>query len=162
MALRVSKNNIRNQGFGTLDIITVLSSVVAVAIIVCPIFMRHSMKADKSQALNVAERLSGELGREIREHKLGTDRTQGREIASAPLNQISFEGLVGKDPWGNAYNYRVLKNALGHPKFLVVWSKGPNLKQDTSEFNFNAESGHVEFAGDDVGVVHSVDTISSL
>lgn len=58
---------------------------------------------------------------------------QGRAIASVPKDD-SWSGELGKDPWGQPYKFRFLRNKEGMPVEIAVWSQGPDTKLDSSKF----------------------------
>lgn len=69
----------------------------------------------------------------------------GRALASASTSSGENKedrGTIGVDPWGQAYQYAIKDNK----HLLFIWSKGPNLRDDTK----NELAG---FQDDDVGYV---------
>lgn len=66
--------------------------------------------------------------------------------------------LTARDPWGQPYRAKFLKNPYGIPTHLVVWSPGPNGQQDTASVESSAKVGAmaVVFDGDDLGFITSV------
>lgn len=75
-------------------------------------------------------------------------REMGRSLASPVSSTNSADrtedrGTIGVDPWGQAYQYAIQDNK----HLLFIWSKGPNLRDDTKK---NELAG---FLDDDVGYI---------
>jgi len=67
----------------------------------------------------------------------------GRSLASLSNSGINEEkGVIGTDPWGQPYQYKIKKDK----QILFVWSKGPNLQDDSI-------NDSVGFKDDDIGYV---------
>lgn len=69
----------------------------------------------------------------------------GRTLASFSTNpgeSMDDRGTIGIDPWGQAYQYKIKDNK----HLLFIWSKGPNLRDDT-------KNELVGFQDDDVGYI---------
>ena len=70
-----------------------------------------------------------------------------------------MEGRIGKDPWGQAFQYQVLREVDGQPIKVLVWSAGPNKRAESLEqvleqaIRVRADQA-VQFAGDDIGFVY--------
>jgi len=171
-------NNEENHGFTSFDFITVMVSFAIIAAVTFPIIQKN---IQSDQSLESARRGSSEMGRILKNPKnLGPLSTatgytmpqSSRSIASVAktdavihldmaaikehMKNGEWEGDIGKDPWGHAYHFSFLKNAKGMTTHVVVWSNGPNNKNETSvpsqlASSQNAES--VEFKGDDLGSV---------
>ncbi len=142
----------QNKAFRTVDFFTVVAAVVAVFSVIAPILKNHA----ESESRIVASRESQELAKDIKERLFDTVSV-GRFPASEKVAN-PYEGIIGKDPWGESYKYKVIRNAYGQPTHVLVLSKGPNLILDTgsSRLLTPPESrGEFEFDGDDLGYVVS-------
>ncbi|HEX4923026.1 MAG TPA: hypothetical protein VFV50_03035 [Bdellovibrionales bacterium] len=66
--------------------------------------------------------------------------------------------LSARDPWGQPYKAKFLRNPYGIPTHLVIWSPGPNGHHDTASVESSAKVGAmaVVFDGDDLGFITSV------
>lgn len=75
----------------------------------------------------------------------------------APTFSLS-EGVMGKDPWGRPYKYKLLRSMDGQPVRILVWSEGANQTSDTefSEFEvaLPAPTHKIRFGGDDIGFAY--------
>jgi len=73
-----------------------------------------------------------------------------RSLASAVYKNEKLDGLVGMDPWGHPFQYFVKKDQKNSNEgVLVIWSKGPDNKLDTSMDD--VADNHKIFNGDDFG-----------
>jgi competence protein ComGC len=145
------------HGFTTVDLLTFVMTILAAIVITVPIVMKQSSKNSHEQAFKKAEEISNSLFEEVQIQVRSFEQShEVRSIASVSSRALSWEGVVGTDPWGNPFHYRVLKDIYGRPTHLVVWSVGSNSKQDTTEYQFDSDHGIVKFAGDDVGHIRSL------
>jgi hypothetical protein len=91
--------------------------------------------------------------------------TQQRKIASfenktVPKNVLRDQGVIGNDPWGNAYNYKYFRNEKGNITYLLLLSSGKNAQIETkiSDLNLSQMSGgRYDFTGDDFGFIKKFD-----
>jgi type II secretory pathway pseudopilin PulG len=76
--------------------------------------------------------------------------------AGGVLHEFRNAGVMGTDPWGQPYQYRILNLETG-PR-LIVWSTGPNKVLDNPDFQ--SEDVHEALAlpknGDDIRVVLAI------
>lgn len=72
------------------------------------------------------------------------------------LREFKNQGLMGRDPWGQSYNYRIINLESG-PR-LLVWSVGPNGKLDNEDFLSDepAEALSLPKGGDDIRVLLAI------
>jgi type II secretory pathway pseudopilin PulG len=90
--------------------------------------------------------------------KRGLASIKGKPAISAGglLKEFKNNGTMGVDPWGQPYQYRIIKIETG-PR-LLVWSKGPNQQLDNQDFL--SEDPHEALAnpkrGDDIRVLLSI------
>ncbi|MCH2534186.1 MAG: type II secretion system protein GspG [Bdellovibrionales bacterium] len=92
------------------------------------------------------------------------NKTSDRSLASVSektkieySSKIGDEGQLGKDPWGQPYFYKLVKDDSGHVSKLLVISSGPDLKLSTSiDFRDIQKAAEMRFIGDDIGKLHSL------
>jgi len=92
---------------------------------------------------------------------IGSNR--GDAAFKNPFGALGDEGVIGRDEWGNSFNFKVLRDSSKKPKKMVVWSRGENGVFDTDPANVtwkNSLSGDINFSGDDFGTVKSIDRYS--
>jgi len=82
----------------------------------------------------------------------------GREKVASVMTRwgvMRLEGTIGKDPWGEKFNYKILPDMKEKKVVFLVWSNGPNRKKDTMESdsfkNRLIRGGKLSLIGDDVG-----------
>jgi hypothetical protein len=118
----------KNQGFSTFDFLTMSVSLAAIFAVVLPIIKKNLEIGNIDKAQREARNLAFELIHNDKYQQLRVGsyhvQEQSREIASTPEN-TQWEGESGKDPWGNPYHFRFLRNEKGMPVQIVVWSRGP-------------------------------------
>ena len=72
------------------------------------------------------------------------------------IDILGEEGRISKDPWGEAYYYKVFQNE-DQIVAVAVWSGGPDGKADTKSDELKFQSGDRlvlgYFRGDDVGAI---------
>lgn len=147
-------NSQSNQGFSTFDTISIIMSVVVIAVIIVPILSRRV----DSQNIEVARDQAEQWSQKITSlENLSVAETGGRTPAS--VQNEGGEGAIGSDPWGKPYRFQFIRNAKGQPVYVVVWSDGPNAQPETAEneIGMNNEGKlSVNFLGDDVGYIRAV------
>jgi hypothetical protein len=74
-------------------------------------------------------------------------------ITSTLTTPVEWSGKLGKDPWGNPFHFRFLKNKLGAPVQIVVWSDGPSKKAKEPVVLMSSSSGVEELDFDKSDVV---------
>lgn len=131
----------------------VISTLVVLA--VCGLLTSRAWKdspiEDNEKAMRRAEGLA---------YQLMDIHRAAQKDSRAPASSSS-EGLIGSDPWGQPYRYRVLNHAAkpedkkAQEYKLVIWSQGPNKKADTDDSKLDSDRDKVavQFDGDDVGIV---------
>ena len=93
--------------------------------------------------------------------KTADNLKNSRSIASADTDMVEFkpEGLMGIDPWGQPYKYTIQQ--LGRDQLRVlIWSTGPNLKDDSSSGNAQKNVSAAE--SDDVQIVLNIPVSDSV
>ena len=87
-----------------------------------------------------------------------SDRQPASVMDQLRIPDLGSEGKIGKDPWGNAFHYKVLKSEkVG---YVVVISGGPDglIQTDSSEIH-SGPNGHIlgaRFHSDDIGYVKQI------
>tara|TARA_B100001248_G_scaffold262716_1_gene261423 strand:+ start:17769 stop:18239 length:471 start_codon:yes stop_codon:yes gene_type:complete len=140
------------HGFTAADMLMCLASLIAIIVLVLPIILKQSSSHAHNEAMYRARSLSNELVSKIQDMQQPT----GMRKPASKSGAFKPEGIVGIDPWGNPYHYRVLKDVYGQPTHLVVWSWGSNAKEETQNIEFGASKGEVRFQGDDLGYITSL------
>ncbi|MEC9282693.1 MAG: hypothetical protein VX642_08265 [Bdellovibrionota bacterium] len=151
-SLGSSVKNKLKQGFSLFDLFTTILAVFIVGAISLPILF----KTDKTNELSKAKFEVMELSEKLTKQLVGntgiSSKEGSREPASVRIHSANkWEGLAGTDPWGQSYNYKVLRDAYGLPTHLIVWSKGPNGVQDTPDSELIMSGNKVSFSLDDLG-----------
>jgi type II secretory pathway pseudopilin PulG len=102
-----------------------------------------------------AESLALQLANTHYDEKGLKDLRGPASILLAPgKKSIQPEGEIGKDSWGSAFHYRILRKSGPSTLVVAVWSPGPNQVNDSQRLIGNSQSGsQMEFIGDDIGVV---------
>jgi len=138
-----------NQGFKTIDLFLVIGSIMTVIAVIGPILHNHVQSESKHTALNSAKDHAKDL--------LSKFMTEEDSVRTPASENSTLEGPIGTDPWGQSYNFKVLRDSYGQPTHVLVWSKGPNKIRDTSERVFLTKPGRktssISFEGDDLGYV---------
>lgn len=83
-----------------------------------------------------------------------TDPSRGARAPASEMGDPALRsGVLGKDPWGHAYQYKIVSEGV------IVWSQGKNSECDSKEALTRLDSGHslaeFNFVGDDVGFVQA-------
>lgn len=113
------------------------------------------------EAYRGAENISKEIIAKVWQENVSNE--DGRSPASVleaegKQNSAAEESQVGKDPWGSAYEFSIVESQLS--RFVVIWSLGPNMNNDTNRQQFSVnDKGHltgVDFGGDDVGYIRQI------
>lgn len=160
----VSKSN---QSLKSFDLVGMMFLMVIVVGISTVIISREMRDIDQSMGLAEAENLAfqlihGGFAPAASESSRGPASIKnpnegGNEGGESSLGVFNSFGEIGRDPWDQAFRYKVLKDEEGMPTHVVVWSYGPNGAPETPEEALRTDSeGAVRFAGDDLGYVHTV------
>ncbi|MCB0385827.1 MAG: hypothetical protein KDD43_10580, partial [Bdellovibrionales bacterium] len=134
------RKNVKKQEFRTYDLFLVLSLVGAVFLIVLTIIGGGLEDPNVKKVQRDTEALIGQLlGWEqgiVTLDEGPDDEFKGsqRELASsAPGFPLGKEGIIGLDPWGQAYRFQVVELDRPHSAYLLVWSNGPNARNDSGD-----------------------------
>ena len=148
-----------NQGLSASGTVSVFLSIVVLVAIALPIISRRL----DAQNIDVARHRAEEFSMRVTSLEKLSPPNQAvnsdRIPASAGAAQNSGNGGADVDPWGRPYKYTFIKNQLGQPIYVAVWSLGPNAKSDTNENDLSMESSgalHATFVGDDVGFIRAI------
>ena len=156
----LEKSN-KNQEFKTYDLLLVLSLVAAVSLVIASILGGRLEDPNVKRVQRDTEALIGQLlgwgpPAETLDDGLGEPKEEQRELASSGSDfPLGKEGIVGIDPWGQAYRFQVVEIDRPRSAYLLVWSNGPNARNDSGD-NFGWDRLHdqrqgVLFRGDDLG-----------
>ncbi len=160
-------NTKSNQGLTTFDFITMVFSLVVIVGISIPIIQKNlesgNMEQAQKEALSLASRLlnskdSASLLRIASDKPRLPEKSEGRAIASIGKSDVAkdipWTGQSGKDPWGNPYHFRFMRNAKGMPVEIAVWSDGPDKADSVPDIKSSSINGveRLEFHKNDVVV----------
>jgi hypothetical protein len=83
----------------------------------------------------------------------GSDKVRGpASVSDSQATDFRAEGLLGKDPWGQAYEYKILNSEIDSVS-LQIRSSGPDRKFEVST---NSEESSLSSSGDDLLMVFKV------
>lgn len=148
----------KNQVFTSFDFFTVVVSFAVILGVSTPIIKQNLQTGNVELAQKEAHFLAYTL---LKSKEPSTLRTASetrhhseRSIASIE-KEGTWEGETGKDPWGNPYHFRFLRNAQGAPAYLVVWSDGVEMKDQAPEVKLSPVDGleHINLKNDSVAAV---------
>jgi hypothetical protein len=133
-----------NQGFSTFDFLTMMASLVVIVGISAPILKKNLETGNIEKAQVDARKIASELlySKDTEHLRLASGSAKpeasGRGVASVGLvaknDEANWAGSIGKDPWGNPYHFKFLRNENGMPVEVKVWSEGPEMQgTDTVE-----------------------------
>lgn len=146
----------KNQTFTSLDVVTVLSLVIAVLSVAGAVMASVAIDSSAVQAKLGAEKLANQilLGGFESYKSPGDQRKPASNMTTEQrLKLLGNSGTLSRDPWGMPYQYRIGTDARGR-KVAVVWSAGENRKLDTDlQTDDKGNFLRFEFAEDDLGVV---------
>jgi len=152
-----------NQEFKTKDMMLVLSLMTAVTLIFVGIVGNSLEDPTSRKAQRDLEALVGQVmgwnQSGLVDQSRGNDLQTGdgqREMASlAAQFPLGKEGVIGVDPWGQAYRFQIVEIKKPHAAYVLVWSNGPNARNDSEDgLNVNRlyqGNPKVVFRGDDLG-----------
>lgn len=145
----------KNQHFGTLDLImlVVLCGTVSSVVGASVAGLLHDDRPSRARAS--AESLAYQIHQQ-HDSALPAPSAGGRAPASVEDVPPLTDGQIGKDPWGQPFNYTVLGNPTAPNSTVVVWSSGPNGKLESKIDEIGRSgSGTTHFRGDDIGFIMS-------
>ncbi|MFK8137819.1 MAG: type II secretion system protein GspG [Bdellovibrionales bacterium] len=143
----------KNKVFSSFDFITTFCAILAVLAFVGPLLYKNVESRSLAQAyqesMNLSKQLPSEILTNLKEARKNSGSRMPANAAKAPL----WEGAsASKDPWGNPYMYRMVRDSFGLPTHIVVWSKGPNGAQDTPDRDIASfDKTDSKFRMDDIG-----------
>jgi hypothetical protein len=120
-----------NQGFTTFDFLTLIGSLVIVGAVSIPIVQKNLQSSNIEQAQFETKKWAGELlyskDSSLLRQVTAVDKAKNRNIASVVGKPaVDCDGQVGKDPWGQPYQFKFVRNDQGMPIEIKVWSDGPD------------------------------------
>ena len=141
---------ITNRRFGTTDLAIVMGLWSAMAVLLGGVLSELASDTETPMAKAQSEAYALQLAQESSTTEKSVSLSNGRAPAAASVPQLRA-GVLGKDPWGRAYQYKVV------PEGVVVWSQGKNSECDSTEALKRLDDGQsiaeFHFVGDDVGFV---------
>ena len=155
-------NSKSNQQFNSFDLVSMFFLIAVVLGISTTIVSREMRDLDKSMGQTEAENLAFQL---INGGFLTTSAdkrspsavNETNEAGKQDLGVFDYSGEIGRDPWGQAYRYKVMQDSQGVPSHVLVWSLGPNKLAETKDEIFAAENAEnisqLNFSGDDFGYI---------
>ncbi|WP_415061262.1 hypothetical protein [Bdellovibrio sp.] len=153
--------NEEKQEFKSSGVLALLGLVGFSAAIIATPWNRQMQDSRAEIALQKAEVVGYQVVQIYREAAKNS-HTSGRNPASveeaSTAENLRSTGLMGTDPWGMPFRYRILSSdKAGHVRILV-WSSGPNKKAETVALDNEevAVTAQPVYSGDDVGVLLSV------
>lgn len=136
---------ITNRRFGTTDLAIVMGLWSAMAVLLGGVLSELASDTETPMAKAQSEAYALQLAQDL------TASKSSRGPASIASAAMLGAGALGKDPWGHAYQYKVV------PEGVIVWSQGKNNECDSMDGLKRLEEGQplsaFHFAGDDVGYV---------
>lgn len=145
------------QGFSSFDLLTTMLAVVVVGGISAPILFKtnesHDLAIANAAVIELSEKLTNELiSRADGNSVTKTSQRGPASVASTfAKGEERWEGFLDKDPWGQSYAYKVVRDVYGLPTHLIVWSRGPNGIQDTPDSALRISNNEIRFSMDDLG-----------
>lgn len=149
---------IGNRRFGTTDLAIVMGLWSAMAVLLGGVLSELTSDTETPMAKAQSEAYATQLAQDLDQSHIGTpkmDPVKGKRgpasVSGLAESPKLTEGTLGKDPWGRAYQYKVI------PEGVIVWSQGKNSECDSKDALKRLEEGQslreFHFAGDDVGFV---------
>lgn len=154
--------NKENQQFKSSGLLLVLALVGLSVFVALTPWDSASRLGKKGTAKQKAEVVGYQILQNYRStiaHTVSPIEAQARGIASAstPVEDVfKKEGVIGLDPWGQPYSYKVHESIKGPKRsLLIVWSKGENGVDDSHSELYSASnvSERTRFINDDIGVI---------
>jgi hypothetical protein len=159
------------KGFKTWDTLGVFGGLVLMALVIIGAFQGAFVDKNVKQAQREAESLgnqiiAGGLKNLPTEGQTGNRAVASIRMASSASSQMTrwgvmrLEGTIGKDPWGQKFNYKIIPDSEKNQVIFMVWSNGPNKKKETTTKSAVAmlpkKTGKLQFSGDDIGNVQII------
>ncbi len=137
-------NSKENQQYRSIDLIYLFIIVLFIISFSYAFFVR-SEKSFVKTTKNKAESLAYQI---LQLSKSNQQRKPASQADTFGLKDK--DGEISKDPWGAPFNYFIVKNKMGSPTHIVVWSTGPDKEKNAP---YTELTHQTEFIGDDIGVI---------
>lgn len=142
---------INNRRFGTTDLAIVMGLWSAMAVLLGGVLSELASDSETPMAKAQSEAYALQLAQGL-EAAPTTDPSRGGRAPASEMGASALRsGALGKDPWGHAYQYKIVSGGV------VVWSLGKNGESDSIAALDRLEEGQsiqeFHFVGDDVGFV---------
>lgn len=155
------------QQFKPLDLIFLLFITTVVCGICLSLYIKHEPRTPHENAFRMAENISAQLLNinlyqlQSLQKPMGShSRHPSSKENSVNKKRLGLEGRIGRDPWGNSFEYRFVEASDGKISHLLVISKGPDAKlvepisSWTTRLLMQHHSPQAAFqSGDDVGLI---------
>ena len=146
-----------NRRFGTTDLAIVMGLWSAMAVLLGGVLSELTSDTETPMAKAQSEAYATQLAQDLDTVPKMGPSTNGTKRGPASIHGLVESraelrnGTLGKDPWGHAYQYKVV------PEGVIVWSQGKNSECDSTDALNRLEEGQslheFHFSGDDVGFV---------
>jgi hypothetical protein len=140
-----------NRRFGTTDLAIVMGLWSAMAVLLGGVLSELATDTETPLAKAQSEAFALQLAQGLDDEPTSDPSHGGRTPASEMGDLALRSGVLGRDPWGHAYQYKIVAEGI------VVWSQGKNNECDSTSALSRLDSGQsiaeFHFAGDDVGFV---------
>ncbi|MCB0419557.1 MAG: type II secretion system protein GspG [Bdellovibrionales bacterium] len=149
------------QNFSFLDLFSTIGLFSMSLVAIFLILWGRLRDPEVQKAVRTAHVLSGQLvagGVQVPVDMISEPTAKGdRFPASVTKGLFLKEGTISKDPWGRPFSYKFIFSEQGEPAHLLVWSYGPNGRQETRGRELAKRVAYITpeklFMGDDVGIV---------
>jgi len=144
-------DSISNRRFGTTDLAIVMGLWSAMAVLLGGVLSELASDSETPMAKSQSEAFALQLEQGLDAAPV-TDPSMGGRAPASEMGDLALRtGDLGRDPWGQAYKYKIVSDGI------VVWSQGRNAECDSTEALRKLDQGisvsEFKFAGDDVGFV---------
>jgi hypothetical protein len=152
----------QNHGLTSFDLLTLIFSIGVIFAVSAPILTKNMQTGKIDQAQQELSVVAKSLIKYKPMKSIGFSNRglasveEGSEKGSMSIVRRSlWNGDAGVDPWGLPYHYAFVRDSKGTPTKLIVWSAGPDKKNDsyTDVANGATLDGPNLFQGDDLGSV---------
>jgi hypothetical protein len=147
----------KNQHVKSYGILS-LFVLMGCAVLICmPVWSGRS-GVYQQKTLHRAEGLAYQL-LESRKEAPVSGSSRGPASVEGSVNHLTMDqGEIGLDAWGRPYHFKLLKAQGNQLAKILVWSFGPNGKEETKDevIESNRDSRSPRFSGDDLGIMLSV------
>lgn len=110
------------------------------------------------RAIQSARAIALQIRSERSQAKRAGTSAQRNPSSVAPNSPQLTEGTIGKDPWGQSFQFLVRKGQGRNGRIverIYIWSYGSDgsSNSNSASFDLSTEKAKIRFGGDDVGFV---------